>query len=100
MYKENKVVILSNDANVVLVSGRNGSSSFVLCSKICKGGLKNFGLDMVQKIHYMYEQLATDFYSSLLNAHILTGYGKKIKVVPKQYNKCSAALIWGIAYFL
>ena len=55
---------------------------------------------MVQKIHYMYEQLATDFYSSLLNAHILTGYGKKIKVVPKQYNKYSAALIWGIAYFL
>ena len=70
---------------------RRGSFSTVLCRKICKEGLQKrwikYGTEDHTRylpIYFTHEQLGTSFSSSLLQAHILTEYGTKIKVVPKK----------------
>ena len=47
-------------------------------------------------IHFMYEKMGANFCSNLLKAYILTGYGTKIKVVPKKGNKSKPLTIRGV----
>ena len=77
--------------------------------KFVREDFKNFGLDMTQEIVPGTSQfilcmsnwvLGANFCCNLLNAHILTGYVMKIKLVPKKYNESEATPIRGVSYFL
>ena len=77
--------MLSTDANVVVLV-------LYYVEKFVREAYKNFryGTDDHTRylpIHFMDEQLGVNFYSSLLNTNILTGYGMKIKIVPKSATK-------------
>ena len=99
MHKLNKVVKLSNEANVVVLV-------LYYVEKFI-GEDYNFGLDMVHNILPGASQFILCIRNKvrisalvLFNAQILIGYGMKIKVVPKKCNKSKATLIRGIPLFL
>ena len=99
MHKLNKFVKLSDEANVVVLV-------LYYVEKFI-GEDYNFGLDMVHNILPGAFQFILCTRNKvrisalvLFNAHILIGYGMKIKVVPKKCNKSKATLIRGIPLFL
>ena len=111
MHKLNKVVKLSNEANVVVLVLYyvEIDDLLLLKSNVEKfiGEDYNFGLDMVHNILPGASQFILCIRNKvrisalvLFNAQILIGYGMKIKVVPKKCNKSKATLIRGIPLFL